>query len=83
MSNHRITAEIGEEMKVDIDYTYVPGIDGAPAELEVTKATVVGDQTFNELTPVYVRELAQTWLDDEGYEMAKEHAERERHGDWE
>jgi hypothetical protein len=92
MSEHRITAKIGEgetELTIDIAYSYKPewpadSMDpGAPAEMEVIKAVVVGDEDFNNFLPAYVRDLAQNWLDDEGYEMACQHAERERHGDYE
>ena len=92
MSEHRITAKIdhGESvLTIDITYSYEPewpadSIDpGAPAEMEVIKAVVVGDENFNDFLPAYVLDLAQNWLDDEGYDIACEYAEDERHGNYE
>jgi hypothetical protein len=85
-SKHRITAEISESLKIDITYSYRPewpsaATDpGAAAEMEVITAVVVGNDMPNDWTPVYVRDVAQNWLDDEGYDEAVQHAEDERHG---
>lgn len=91
-TDHTITAAIGEGLKVDIVYRYTPGgildmpeglFQDGP-EMEVLSGTVLApDGAFNDWTPAYVKGLAQDWLDDEGYDMAKTHAERERHGDYE
>jgi hypothetical protein len=95
-STHRITAEIGEGLKVDITYSYLPGAPPSPPtacyggdpgygpELEVISGIAVWpEDAFSVWMPVYVKELAQGWLDDEGYDMARQHAEDQRHGDWE
>jgi hypothetical protein len=88
-STHTITAEIGEGLKVDITYSYLPGAppsddSGYGPELEVISGTVVGaDSALNKMTPAYVRDLAENWLADEGYDMACQQANDERGGDWE
>jgi hypothetical protein len=85
-------------LKADITYTYLPGWDGDRIDnrylawVDLEKVVLIdkrkpGDPvTAAELerpTAAELKLMAENWLADEGYDLACQLAERERHGDWE
>jgi hypothetical protein len=69
-----------------------PGWPPEPAEVEVLSAVLIDERkpgdpvTEAELerpTAAELKLMAENWLADEGYDLACQLAERERHGDWE
>jgi len=89
-SEHTITADLpypsGGTFKADLTYVYTPPCTGDkpdndyPAELELIKAVPLDSKIHSFLSHQEVTAIADTWLQDDGYEMACQLAEHQRGG---
>jgi len=84
-----------DHFKADLTFSYLPGAPpsrptasdggdpGFGPELELIKVVPLDGRINLVFSDGELKVMAENWLADEGYGMACQHAERERHGDWE
>lgn len=70
------------EVATDIVYSYRPGGSGT-ADMDTITATPVYDHPEFPVDRDILKEIADDWLNDEGFLRARDRAEHERHGDYE
>ena len=77
--------------KADVTFVYTPGKPpradpmwpaGGP-ELELIKVVPLDDKIGLHFSDGEIKVIAENWLADEGYDLACQKAERDRHGDHE
>ena len=77
--------------KADVTFVYTPAKCFSwdpstvviPLELELIKVVPLDDKIYLHFSDGEIKVIAENWLADEGYDLACQKAERDRHGDHE